>query len=228
MSRREYFLLGSFGLTIVLVVSSFQTSPGYMDADYYLAGGINLAKGSGFNDYILWNYLDDPRGIPHPSHTYWMPLASLLSALGMVITGAANFSSGRIFFILAASTIAPLTARLSYSIYRVREYALLAGIFAALPGFYLAYLGTTDTFGIYMVLGCLWLLIAGDRGLSEPLKLSLLGLVSGLMHLARADGVVWLLLGFFYLVIGRFNGKLSFNLCGRRPAQLIVAAGALV
>ena len=228
MSRRDYFLLGLFGFALVLIVSFFQTSPGYMDADYYLAGGISLSKGLGFNEYILWNYLDDPSGIPHPSHAYWMPLASMLSAMGMVITGVTNFSSGRTLFILIVSAIAPLTARLSYSIYRLREYALLAGIFAAIPAFYLAYLGTTDTFGLYMVLGCLWLLIAGDPGLSENLKLSLLGLVSGLMHLGRADGVVWLFLGFLYLVIGKSKGKFSVDLRATLSARAAFAAAALV
>jgi len=78
-----------------------------------------------------------------------------------------------------------------------RWAAWLAGALALFPAFYLAYLPTSDTFGIYMLLGGLWLMVAG-----RPLRTSLwprvnlspllLGLISGLMHLARADGVLWL------------------------------------
>ena len=44
-----------------------------MDAEYYYAGGIRLAEGDGFTENFLWNYLDNPVGLPHPAFTYWMP-----------------------------------------------------------------------------------------------------------------------------------------------------------
>ncbi len=228
MRKFEYLSLALFGLVIILVVSAFQGSPGYMDADYYMAGGISLAKGSGFYDLFLWNYLDNPGGIPHPSHAYWMPLASLVSAMGMISTGMDNFSSARLFFLLISAAIAPLTASLSFSIYQNRKYALLAGAFAAVPGFYLAYLGTTDTFALSMVLGCTWLLVAGHPGFDNSWKYAVLGFIAGLLHLSRADGIVWIILGIVSIVFLIDKNFYSHNQTERKYLKLFLSLGALI
>ena len=80
MTWRQYLLLALLGLAAVTFVAALQPSPGYMDADYYYAGGLQLVNCHGFTEPYLWNYLDDPAGLPHHSHAYWMPLASLLAA----------------------------------------------------------------------------------------------------------------------------------------------------
>jgi hypothetical protein len=98
-----------------------------------------------------------------------------------------------------AACIPPLTAALSLRLCQRRELALLAGSLAILPAFYLAYLPTTDSFGACMLLGIgfFWLLPASGLHEQQPgeltgLKALGLGLVSGLLHLARAEGAVWL------------------------------------
>ena len=83
MSRWYLFFLAALGLAVYLLVAVFQHTPGYMDAEYYYAGGLRLAGGDGFTEPFIWNYLDNPPGLPHPSHTYWMPLASLVAYLGI-------------------------------------------------------------------------------------------------------------------------------------------------
>ena len=87
MNWRHYLILFLVGLAVPIAVSRYQNLPGYMDADYYFAGGIQLAQGKGFTEPYIWNYLSDPQRLPNPSHTYWMPLASIISALGMWIMG---------------------------------------------------------------------------------------------------------------------------------------------
>src|ERR1044071_5600910 len=72
MNWRHYAILFGIGLIVPFTVSRFQSLPGYMDADYYFSGGVQLAEGHGFTEPYLWNYLDDPVSLPHPSHTYWM------------------------------------------------------------------------------------------------------------------------------------------------------------
>ena len=47
LSWREYFILFILGLMVALVVVALQPVPGYMDADYYYAGGKQLAGGQG-------------------------------------------------------------------------------------------------------------------------------------------------------------------------------------
>ncbi len=94
----NYIFLFFLSLGITSLVAIFQDSPGYMDADYYYAGGVRLAQGFGFSDPFLWNFLDDPQGLPHPSHTYWMPLPSILVMLGMALSGAENFTGGKLLY----------------------------------------------------------------------------------------------------------------------------------
>lgn len=203
MSWRAYLFLSLLGVCVILGVAVFQSVPGYMDAEYYYAGGLRLYQGHGFSEQILWNYLDDPQGLPHPSHTYWMPLASLLAFLGMKALGSSAFWAGRLGFILAAACIPPLTASLAYRLNHSRDSAFFAGLLAVFPAFYLPYLPTTDTFAIYMLLGTFWLWLAAGYpiGFGHPLSADkrytmlasfLLGFVSGGMHLARADGVLWM------------------------------------
>lgn len=201
MKPSNYLLLFILATGVILLVAVFQAAPGYMDADYYYATGIQLAEGKGFVEPFIWNYLNQPLNIPHPSHAYWMPLASILAGSGMALLGDSGFSSARLGFLLIAGLVPVLTAHLSFVLSARKDYAWLAGGLAILPGFYLAYLGTTDTFGICMLLGGLWMVIVAywlaptpaPRVRTNRFWLPLaLGVVSGFFHLARADGIVWL------------------------------------
>jgi hypothetical protein len=203
MKLRIYFLLFLLGILVASCVSFFQQAPGYMDADYYYAGGLSLARHDGFVEPFLWNYLDNPAGLPHPSHAYWMPLASILAAAGMALVGNFEFSAARLAFILIAGWIPVFTAGLSSSLTRRPRNALISGLLAVCTVFYLSYLPTTDTFGIYMLLGAAWFIVAGglfdprqpSSGLpGSPWRWLLLGFLSAGMHLSRADGIFWLLL----------------------------------
>lgn len=205
MKKFDYLALFVLEIVIILVVGSFQKSPGYMDAEYYYSGGIRLAEGYGFSEEILWNYLDDPQGLPHPSHGYWMPLASILSAIGMIILNKVSFNAGRIVLILIASFIPVVTTAISFQINKRRDFALLSGILAALPAFYLSYLSTTDTFGITMILGGLFMFGTGTKLSKQSYWRSIgkcfgLGILAGLMHLARVDGIIWI--GIFTIFLG--------------------------
>ncbi|MCC7130797.1 MAG: hypothetical protein B6D39_02685 [Anaerolineae bacterium UTCFX2] len=199
MSWRVYFLLGLFGFLLACAISAAQHSPGYMDADYYYSGGLRLAQGRGFSEQLLWNYLDDPAGLPHPSHGYWMPLTSILAAGGMALLNRLDFFAARLPFILIAGLIPPLTAALAWRLARRKNLAILAGAFALFSGFYLPYVATTDIFGAYMLLGgVFFLLVPAEAGAAQAtpprtwINFAALGLIAGLMHLARADGMIWL------------------------------------
>lgn len=200
MNWRFYVLLAVLGLFIVTIVAAFQSAPGYMDADYYYAGGLQLAHGHGFTEPYLWNYLDNPTGLPHASHAYWMPLASLLAAAGALISSIPSWTGARLGFLIVAAAIPPLTAGLAWSFTSQRELALTSGLLAVFPAFYLPFLPVTDTFGIYMLLGGFIFLLLGrmilEKGrITHLLVCFLLGLAAGLMHLSRADGLLWLLVG---------------------------------
>lgn len=210
MTRRDYSLLALLGLAVVLTAAAFQAAPGYMDADYYYAGGLQLAAGRGFTEPYLWNYLDNPAGLPHPSHAYWMPLASILAAAVPALFGPGSWLAGRIPFYLVAACLPPLTAALAFSLTSRRVLALTSGLLAAFSGFYLPFLTTTDTFGLYMLFGGLffWLAFRAPSAPRFPLLISscLLGLLSGLMHLSRADGLLWLFVAFLAVLFRRKRG----------------------
>lgn len=198
MTWRQYLLLFLLGLAMVLLVAALQDTPGYMDADYYYAGGLQLVNGHGFTEPYIWNYLDNPIGLPHPSHAYWMPLASLLAAAGALIFGSSSWPAARVGFLLVAAMTPPLTATLAWSFTSRHDLSFISGLLAVFPTYYLVFLPTTDTFGLYMLLGGLFFLILSRK----PSRLNpfLLGLLAGLMHLTRADGILWLFLALFSVI----------------------------
>jgi len=226
MITRILLLLWVLGLAIVSVVAFFQGSPGYMDAEYYYSGGIQLARGQGFSEDIIWNYLDDPTGLPHASHGYWMPLVSILAAAGMALLGKIDYSSGRLFFVFIATLIPPLTAKLAWRLHQRKDLALISGFLALFPAFYLPYLPTTDVFGCFMVLGgCFFLILITieQSQINDLSHLSLysffLGFLAGLMHLGRAEGLLWLLLGLAGIALIVLDAK------PRRVYRRILSAG---
>lgn len=192
MTRRDLLLLFFCGLLFTSAVAWFQAAPGYMDADYYFAGGLRLVQGHGFTETYLWNYLDHPQSLPHPSHGYWFPLASILAAAGMWLAGSQAFWAGRLAFLLIAAGVAPLTSLLAYQITTRRDFALAAGFLAVFCGYHAPFMPTTDNFGPFMFLGALFFLCLPRTQKFAPF---FLGLSAGLMNLARSDGLLWFGLG---------------------------------
>src|ERR1700690_3931193 len=126
MNWRTFLLLALLGWGISLAIAQFQAFPGYLDSDYYFAGGIQLVQGKGFTEPYLWNYLDNPQGLPHPSHTYWMPLSSIIAAGGMWVIGQPTYQAGRLGFIFLAGLIPVVAAAVAYSFSKRRELALIS------------------------------------------------------------------------------------------------------
>lgn len=194
--KKELMQLPFISLAVLILAAALQPVPGYMDAEYYYVGGIRLVTGYGFTEPFLWNYLDQPTGLPHPSHTYWMPLASILSAIGMAITGAQSFLAGRWPFILLAAIIPILAVKLAEELGASPASAQLSGWLAIFPGYYLVFSTLTETFVIYMLGGSAFFLILAskDKRLQPGMgwmRYVLLGLVAGYMHASRADGILW-------------------------------------
>ena len=217
MSFRWYIGLFVISLLVVLGIAWLESAPGYMDADYYYASGLRIATDKEWGEPFIWNYLADPDGLPHPSFSYWMPLAGMMSALGMFLTGSGDFWSARIIFLLIAACISPLTAFLAFSFNPKIWAALLAGALGIFTGYYLVYLPTTETFAIFMLLGGFTFLLIGKiqqdvskfvppnenqrsekrislGTISSPWVYLAAGCIAGLMFMTRADGLVWLLM----------------------------------
>lgn len=229
MSTRNWLILGIGGLILALGMAFLQKVPGYMDAEYYYAGGLRIASNHAASEPFLWNYLDDPTGLPHPSFSYWMPLPAMLAALGMKITGSNSFTAARIFFILLCGLIPILTAWLVLRMGGTNRQAMLAGGFGIFPGFYALYTGLTESFTPAMLLGAGMLLtLSSDwtmwkRGLAA-------GILAGLMHLNRADGMLWVGAGllWFFLEWRRLRPVISWRQVLGGMALSVVAYFAIM
>jgi hypothetical protein len=95
---------------------------------------------------------------------------------------------------MVAGLIPPVAAALAWSFSSRRDLALLSGLLAVFSAFYLPFMPVTDTFGLYMLFGGLFFLVLNRK--SSAINPLLLGLLAGLMHFTRADGLLWLMVAF--------------------------------
>jgi len=158
MNWKNY--LGTFvlGISIYTLYTLLQSAPGYMDAEYYYSMGLRIASNSTFSEPFLWNYLHPLRELPHPGFTYWMPLPAFIAAAGMLLTGLMNFTGAKIGSIIIAGFIPVVTMKLAYDLSGNRSTSILSSAFSLVPVFYSQFIGTTDSFGLMMVLGGLFVL----------------------------------------------------------------------
>jgi len=193
MDRKKYIWAFLIGLAIFSLYLIKVEVPGYMDGEYYYGMGLRIASGEGWSEPYIWNFISDAEVVPHPGFTYWMPGPALITALGIWITGLKTFTGGRAIHLLIASILPALTIKTTHELTRDKSASLLAGLFAAFPAFYNIYLGTTDSFAITMLLGGIFYLISRDQ--ENRVGFFSLGVIAGLMHLSRADGLIWVVAG---------------------------------
>jgi 4-amino-4-deoxy-L-arabinose transferase-like glycosyltransferase len=195
MSERWVYRDCAIILAVTLLVRGFVAlpvrHPGTMDAAYYVDGALSLYQGRGFSDPFIWNYLDDPDDIPHPSHLYWMPLSSILAYLSFLLFGP-GYRAAQVPFVLLSSLLPLVSYLVAYDVAHQRRHAVCAALFATFSGFYMMHWVSTDNFAPFALAGalCLW---ATGRGLGEDGSagwFALAGVSAGLGHLSRADGAL--------------------------------------
>ncbi len=190
MSWKHYSILTCLSLILVGSVSFVQIAPGYIDAEYYYAMGLRIANNGSLTEPFLWNYLNGYFELNQPAFLFWMPVPALMAALSMVITGWKSFKGAKIGFLAVSALVPSLTMKLTFTISGKKRSALLAGAISLFSVFYIPFLGISDSFGILMILGGSFFLLA--RKLNSNWEAALLGGVVGLIHLTRADGIIWL------------------------------------
>ncbi|MCJ7735917.1 MAG: hypothetical protein MUQ10_01205 [Anaerolineae bacterium] len=184
--------------------------PGYMDTAYYASGAMRLAQNEGLTEPFIWNYLDDPKGLPQPAYLYWMPLPSLLSALPAALFPG-SFLALQLPFVLLSALLPPITYGISWHVTSSRRLAWIAALLMLFSGFYFTFWTLPETFAPFAVVGCLalWMTahsaerrVAVQWGHREARRMVstvvLAGVLAGLAHLTRADGVLVL----FVAVLG--------------------------
>lgn len=229
MKRRKYLFLFLFSLAFYIAVSLLQKTPGYMDASYYFATGQLLARGQ-WAEPFLWNYLNSPTVISEPVFSYWMPLAGILAALPVALSGINSFQVARTLFILLAAFIPLLVFLFTEQLTENKVVQWLSAGLGLVAGYYLPYLTITETFVPFMLLGALFF-VGAYKILRRPTEKNgwlwvLLGILAGLMHLSRADGVLWLLGALLFALVA--HQRVHQKLTGLLLQGLLVVAGYLL
>lgn len=192
--KRDWLWLVLIGLVLQGIWAFSMSHPSYMDAYYYTTNGRRLADGYGFTEEVIWQYLDNPTGFPTPSHSYWMPLPSLLAAAGYLFTD--QFVGAQLPFWLLAGFLPLLTYIISLQFTDERWQVWAAGLFTAVGGYYSRFLNQPSTFAPFAWAGGLTLLFLGWAHVRHAGRYWFLaGLTAGLAHLTRADGVLLLGIG---------------------------------
>jgi 4-amino-4-deoxy-L-arabinose transferase-like glycosyltransferase len=202
-TRRDLAILFLVSLLVRLVTAALISRAGYMDPAYYAAGAVNLAEGGGLDEPYLWNYLDDPAGLPHPGFLYWMPLPSLLAApFAALFPG--SFFALQIPFVFLSALLPLVGYGMAWQAIGSRRSAWAAGLIALFSGFFFPFWTLPETFAPFALFGSLALWLAGSvwRAASGKWWASLfVGLLVGLAHLTRADGILLLPVVMFALLL---------------------------
>ncbi len=220
MNWKHYLVISSVALLITIYLAQYQSAPGYMDAEYYYSMGLRIANGNGLTEPFIWNYLTAVEEIPHPGFTYWMPMPAFLSALGIWISGLDSFVGAKLIHIILAALLPAIAMKIAWEITGKISASVLTGGLAVFPAFYNIFLGTTDSFGIMMILGGFFFLLA--RRTEDVWKYLGLGAIAGLMHMTRADGLIWLVAGVYYGLIAK--EKRTANILEVIAGYLVVMA----
>jgi hypothetical protein len=191
-SKSDLFLIAVLGLLINALLASRLQHPTYMDAYYYATNGQRLADGHGYTELIIWQFLDEPAGIPATSHTYWMPLASLLAAGGLKAWD--QFRGMQMPFWILAGLLPLLSYFISHKLSGQRWQAWMAAMLTASGGFYVYFFNQPSTFAPFSWAGglCLISLSRASQQPKSPWWWLVAGLTAGLGHLTRADGMLLL------------------------------------
>ena len=189
-TRRDVLILLFISLAIRLIMAALTFRPGYMDTAYYAAGAMRIAQGEGLTESFLWNFLDNPPGVPHIGFLYWMPLPSLLAApFAAVIPD--SFFALQLPFAFISSLLPPFTYIVAWRTLGRRRTSWMAGLFTLFSGFFFPYWTLPETFAPFAFFGGVSLWLSGrapHRRATRVAQRLLIGALVGLAHLTRSDG----------------------------------------
>lgn len=212
VSTRERLLFIALGLVgAFFITRGLVAAPGYTDVFYHFNAANRLVTGQGLNDAYLWTYIGAPDSLPAPSHLYWMPMTSLLAALGMGLLNApGDYTAAQWPFALLFAGTVYIGFWLGERLGGTRRHAWFAGLLTLFSGYFTRFWGAIDTFTPYAFFGALCLVFLGltvNPSLDESkvtrrplLYAALAGVAAGLSHLTRADGLLFLLVGWLVIV----------------------------
>ena len=131
--RRGTLIFAFVALVVAFIFTrGLVAQPGFTDAFYHFNAAARLAHGDGLTDPYLWTYIGAPDHLPAPSHLYWMPLTSLIAAVGMALFGA-SYAAAQLPFTLMYAATAGVGFWLGGRIGGGRRHAWVAGLLTLWP-----------------------------------------------------------------------------------------------
>lgn len=177
--------------------AAFVSQPGYTDAFYYFAAAQRLAAGEGLSVDLVWNFLEAPsfEPLPIPSHRFWMPLATVLQAFGIVTLGPVlgAFRAAQATLLLLSLLIPLATYVAARRLGSSERRAALAALVAGLGGAYAPAWASLDNFAPVALLGTVLFAFLPDVAAGRLRASVLAGAAVGGLALARADGALFCL-----------------------------------
>jgi hypothetical protein len=196
--RRPLAFLAALTLLLLglrLVSMAVVAQPGYTDAYYFATVAGRLARGEGLSADFVWNFVEAPRfaSLPIPSHRFWMPLATVIQAVGIALAGGplGDFRAGQAAIVLIAAAIPPVTYAAARALGASTIAALAAAAVVGLGGAFAPAWVSLDAFGIAALLGTLFFLAFARAAQGSVRAGALVGLLVGLLYLARAEAALF-------------------------------------
>lgn len=178
-----------------LVSLPLVAQPGYTDAYYYANVAARLAHGQGLTADFVWSFLEAPdlTPLPVPSHRFWMPLATLVQAIGIAVFGPllGDFRAGQIPLVIVACFLPPLAYALARALGITERAALAAAAIVGAGGLFAPAWVTADAFAIAAALGAAFFLLYRRAAEGSVRDGALAGLAVGLLYLARAEAALF-------------------------------------
>ncbi len=185
-----YLAVYAVALAVYAAVAWPHTHPPYIDSFYYVDIARNLARGQGFTEGFVWNYLSGTPPIPHPSSAYWLPgLSVFLTPAFLMRTG---YRGAALLTAAIAALLPLLAARIGCDLFGTRRHALTMAALTLFNGVWFHDWTTPDAFVPAAVLTATTLLLASHalQGRGPWGALSAAGATAGLDALTRQEGVL--------------------------------------
>ncbi len=210
-----------------------------VDSAYYVGVAGRLATGQGLTADVLWTYASPPLTLPQPAFALWMPLATLLAAIPMVLGATTSLFASQVAMIVVGAALAPLTwyvadqaaAANGLTGRRRTTVALGSGLVAALFGPFLVAVAGPDSsvpFAVLAVAACCAMprALAAESGRRWAV---VLGALLGCAYLARQE-TIWLGLTYLLLLLPELRRRVPADRAAwlARTLLPVIITGAIV
>lgn len=191
-ARRLAGLVGALLLFRLSSAAFVVFQPGYTDAYYYADVAKRLAAGQGLTADFIWSFIEANGPLPVPSHRFWMPLATVVQAIGIkALPFLDAFHAAQAVEILIACLIPVVAYRAARALGASPNGALVAAALAGLGGALAPGWVSLDSFAPAAVIGTVFFLLYRRAATGDVRAGALAGFAVGLLFLARAEGALF-------------------------------------